>query len=169
VELTPGIDGRYLGEDAFWPFWEVAEETGAVLFIHPATRGLALPVFEDYYLWNSVANPVETAIAAAHLVMAGVLERYPALKIVLAHGGGALWAIRGRLRRAYSQVPAARSRLRDAPDASLARLGLMALTQGRPAASRSAASAASSAAGTWESGGRTGPPDMPSSPAQALM
>jgi aminocarboxymuconate-semialdehyde decarboxylase len=122
VELTPGIDGRYLGEDAFWPFWEVAEETGAVLFIHPATRGLALPVFEDYYLWNSVANPVETAIAAAHLVMAGVLERYPALKIVLAHGGGALWAIRGRLRRAYSQVPAARSRLRDAPDASLARL-----------------------------------------------
>jgi predicted TIM-barrel fold metal-dependent hydrolase len=50
VELTPGIDGRYLGENAFWPFWEAAEETGAVLFVHPATRGLALPVFGDYYL-----------------------------------------------------------------------------------------------------------------------
>ena len=99
-----------------------AEETGAVLFVHPATRGLALPVFGDYYLWNSVANPVETTIAAAHLVMAGVLERHPALKIVLAHGGGALWAVRGRLRRAHAQVPAARSRLREAPDASLARL-----------------------------------------------
>ena len=122
VELTPGIDGRYLGDDAFEPFWEAAEETGAVLFVHPATRGLALPVFGGYYLWNSVANPVETTIAAAHLVMAGVLERHPALKIVLAHGGGALWAVRGRLRRAYEQVPAARSRLREAPDASLARL-----------------------------------------------
>jgi aminocarboxymuconate-semialdehyde decarboxylase len=121
VELTPGIAGRYLGDDAFEPFWEAAEDAGALLFIHPATRGLALPVFDDYYLWNSVANPVETATAAAHLVMAGVLERHPRLKIVLAHGGGALWAVRGRLRRAHAQVPAARSRLREPPDASLAR------------------------------------------------
>jgi aminocarboxymuconate-semialdehyde decarboxylase len=121
VELTPEIAGRYLGDDTFGPFWEAAEATGAVVFIHPATRGLALPVFGDYYLWNSVANPVETAIAATHLVLAGVLERHPALKILLAHGGGVLWAVRGRLRRAYSQVPAARARLRDTPDASLAR------------------------------------------------
>lgn len=122
VELTPEIAGRYLGDDAFEPFWAAAEETGAVAFIHPATRGLALPVFSDYYLWNSVANPVETAIAGAHLVMAGVLERHPALKIVLAHGGGAVWAVRGRLRRAHAEVPAARARLRESPDASLARL-----------------------------------------------
>lgn len=122
VELTPEIAGRYLGDDAFRPFWEVAEQTGAMLFVHPSTRGLALPVFDDYYLWNSVANPVETTIAAAHLVMAGVLERHPGLKVLLAHGGGALWAVRGRLRRAYDHVPAARSRLRDGPDASLARL-----------------------------------------------
>ncbi|MBO0825740.1 MAG: amidohydrolase, partial [Actinobacteria bacterium] len=122
VEVTPEIAGRYLGDDAFQPFWEAAEDTEAVVFIHPATRGLALPVFGDYYLWNSVANPVETTIAAAHLVMAGVLERHPALKIVLAHGGGALWAVRGRLRRAHEQVPAARNRLREPPDASLARL-----------------------------------------------
>lgn len=122
VELTPEIAGRYLGDDAFGPFWEAAEDTGAVVFIHPATRGLALPVFGDYYLWNSVANPVETAIAAAHLVMAGVLERHPALKILLAHAGGALWAVRGRLRRAHAQVPVARARLRESPDASLALL-----------------------------------------------
>ena len=122
VELTPEIAGHFLGDDAFGPFWEAAEDTGALVFIHPATRGLALPVFGDYYLWNSVANPVETTIAAAHLVMAGVLERHPSLKIVLAHAGGALWAVRGRLRRAHAQVPAARARLRESPDASLARL-----------------------------------------------
>jgi aminocarboxymuconate-semialdehyde decarboxylase len=121
VELTPGIAGRYLGDDAFEPFWEAAEDAGAVLFVHPSTRGLAMPVFDEYYLWNSVANPVETATGAAHLVMAGVLERHPRLKIVLAHGGGALGAVRGRLRRAHAQVPAARSRLRESPDASLAR------------------------------------------------
>jgi aminocarboxymuconate-semialdehyde decarboxylase len=111
VELTPGIAGRYLGDDAFEPFWEAAEDA----------RGLDLPVFGQYYLWNSVANPVETATGAAHLVMAGVLERHPRLKIVLAHGGGALSAVRGRLRRAHAQVPAARSRLRESPDTSLAR------------------------------------------------
>jgi aminocarboxymuconate-semialdehyde decarboxylase len=122
IELTPEIAGRYPGDDAFEPFWEAAEDTGAVVFIHPATRGLALPVFGEYYLWNSVANPIETAIAAAHLVMAGVLERHPALKILLAHGGGAVAAVRGRLRRAHAQVPAARARLRESPDASLARL-----------------------------------------------
>jgi aminocarboxymuconate-semialdehyde decarboxylase len=122
VEVSASVAGRYLGDDAFEPFWDAAEQTSALIFVHPTTRGLAMPVFGEYYLWNSVANPVETATAAAHLIMAGVLERHPRLLILLAHGGGALWAVRGRLRRAHSRVPAARSRLRESPDASLARL-----------------------------------------------
>ena len=82
----------------FAPFWAAAADTGAVVFVHPTTTGLGLPALDDHYLWNSVGNPVETTIAAAQLVTDGVLARHPGLKILLAHGGGALLALRGRLR-----------------------------------------------------------------------
>ena len=94
---------RYLGDERFEPFWAAAEETGALVFIHPTTRGFDAPVFGDYYLWNTVGNPLETTITAAHMVMAGVLERHPGLRVVLAHGGGALPALRGRLRHAHGR------------------------------------------------------------------
>jgi aminocarboxymuconate-semialdehyde decarboxylase len=96
VEVPASVDGRYLGDDRFGPFWAAAEETGAVVFIHPTTRAFDWP---DYYLWNTVGNPFETTITAAHMVMAGVMERHQRLRVLLAHGGGALPALRGRLRR----------------------------------------------------------------------
>jgi aminocarboxymuconate-semialdehyde decarboxylase len=96
VEVPASVDGIYLGDDRFGPFWAAAEETGAVVFIHPTTRAFDWP---DYYLWNTVGNPFETTITAAHMVMAGVMDRHPRLRVLLAHGGGALPALRGRLRR----------------------------------------------------------------------
>ena len=122
VEVAASVRGQYLGADLLMPFWEAAEDAGAVVFVHPTTRGFDLPVFADYYLWNTVANPIETAVTAAHLIMAGVLERFPGLRIVLAHGGGALMAVRGRMRHAHTFQPQARIRLRGSPDESLARL-----------------------------------------------
>jgi aminocarboxymuconate-semialdehyde decarboxylase len=122
VEVPASVRGDYLGEDRFLPFWESAADTGAVVFVHPTTRGFELPVFERYYLWNTVANPMETAITGAHLVMAGVLERFPGLRVVLAHGGGALPSLRGRLRRAHGFQSQARERLREPPDSSMRRL-----------------------------------------------
>jgi aminocarboxymuconate-semialdehyde decarboxylase len=122
VEVPASIRGNYLGDDRFLPFWESAAGSGAVVFVHPTTRGFELPVFERYYLWNTVANPVETAVTGAHLVMAGVLERFPRLRIVMAHGGGALLSVRGRLRRAQGFQPQARERLQEPPDVSMRRL-----------------------------------------------
>ena len=121
VELPASIGGRYLGDDAFGDFWAAAEETGALVFVHPTTRGFELPVLERYYLWNSVGNPLETTVTAAHMVMAGVLEAHPRLKVLLAHGGGALLSLRGRLRHAHSFQPQARERLTEEVDASLRR------------------------------------------------
>jgi aminocarboxymuconate-semialdehyde decarboxylase len=122
VEVAASVRGEYLGADGFRPFWEAAEGVGAIVFVHPTTRGFDLPVFERFYLWNTVANPMETAVAAADMVMAGVLERHPGLKVVLAHGGGALPAVRGRLRHAHTVQPQARERLTEPPDDSLRRL-----------------------------------------------
>ena len=122
VELAASVRGAYLGDDRFLPFWEVAEASGALVFVHPTTKGFDLPVFGEYYLWNTVANPMETAVTGAHLVMAAVLERHPGLRIVLAHGGGALQAVRGRLRHAHGFQPQATTRLRESPEVSLGRL-----------------------------------------------
>jgi aminocarboxymuconate-semialdehyde decarboxylase len=122
VEVAASVAGAYLGDDRFLPFWEAAEATAAVVLVHPTTRGFDLPVLQEHYLWNTVGNPLETAVAGAHLVMAGVLERFPGLRVVLAHGGGALPSLRGRLRKAHSFQPQARARLAAGPDASLRRL-----------------------------------------------
>jgi aminocarboxymuconate-semialdehyde decarboxylase len=97
VEVPASVDGDYLGDGRFEPFWAAAEESGAIVFVHPTTRAFDWP---DFYLWNTVGNPFETTITAAHMVGAGVLERHPGLRVLLAHGGGALPALRGRLRHA---------------------------------------------------------------------
>jgi aminocarboxymuconate-semialdehyde decarboxylase len=121
VEIPSSVNGRYLGEDFFLPFWEAAEQAGALVFIHPTTRGLGVTALDGYYLWNSVGNPLETAITGAHLVVAGVLERHPGLRVLLAHGGGGLPSVRGRLRRAFAVRPEASARLTAGPDESLRR------------------------------------------------
>src|SRR4051812_42399934 len=63
----------YLGDERFTDFWAAAEDAGALVFVHPSTRGFALPVLEEHYLWNTVGNPLETTITAAHMIGAGVL------------------------------------------------------------------------------------------------
>ena len=109
VEVPASVAGSYLGDQRFAPFWEAAAATGALVFIHPTTTGLGVPALHSHYLWNSVGNPLETTIAAAQLVTNGVLERYPGLIVLLAHGGGALLTLRGRLRRAAAVRPEARA------------------------------------------------------------
>jgi aminocarboxymuconate-semialdehyde decarboxylase len=121
VEVPSSVGGRYLGDDFFGPFWEAAEASGALVFIHPSTRGFGVPALDGYYLWNSVGNPLETAVTAAHIAVSGVLERHPGLRVLLAHAGGALPAVRGRLRRAFAVRDEARARSQAGPDESLRR------------------------------------------------
>ena len=128
VEVAASVRGVFLGDGRFEPFWAAAEETGALVFIHPTTRGFDSPAFQDYYLWNTVGNPLETATTAAHMVMAGVMERHPGLRVLLAHGGGALLALRGRLRHAHSFQAQARSRLGESPEESMKRFYFDTLT-----------------------------------------
>jgi aminocarboxymuconate-semialdehyde decarboxylase len=128
VEVAASVRGVYLGDDRFEPFWEAAAATGALVFVHPTTRGFDSPAFQDYYLWNTVANPLETATTAAHMVVAGVMERHPDLRVLLAHGGGALLAVRGRMRHAHGFQPQARARLRESPEDSIRRFHFDTLT-----------------------------------------
>lgn len=121
IEIAARVNGLYLGDERFAPFWAAAEATGALVFIHPTTRGFDNPALNDFYLWNTVGNPLETTITAAHMIMAGVMERHPDLKVLLAHGGGTILSLRGRLRHAHSFQPQARAQLVESPETSLRR------------------------------------------------
>jgi aminocarboxymuconate-semialdehyde decarboxylase len=104
VEIGTHVNGVYPGDARFRPFWEACQSLGAFVFIHPVEGG-GRAELRDYYLWNVIGNPLETSIAAGHLILSGVMETYPRLKILLAHGGGALPYLRGRLDRGFKMRP----------------------------------------------------------------
>lgn len=108
VEIPAAPGGVYLGDPRLRDFWAAAEETGALVFVHPSSRGFALPVMGEHYLWNSVGNPFETTLSAAHMLGAGILDAHPRLNVLLAHGGGVLPALRGRLAREQEIHPPGR-------------------------------------------------------------
>src|SRR5262245_58834884 len=100
VEILTNVAGRELSDPAFARFWAKAEALGAWVFIHPSgfTDGRRLGRF---YFSNVIGNPLETTIALHYLILDGVLERHPGLKIIAAHGGGFLGAYHGRIDHAW--------------------------------------------------------------------
>lgn len=104
VEIGTHVNGVYPGDARFRPFWEACESLGVFVFIHPVEGG-GRAELREYYLWNVIGNPMETTVAAGHLILSGVMDAYPRLKVLLAHGGGALPALRGRLDRGFQQRP----------------------------------------------------------------
>jgi aminocarboxymuconate-semialdehyde decarboxylase len=107
VEITASVNGVYLGDPRFEPFWDAAEQYDPLIFVHPTTRGFPGGVFDQHYLWNLVGNPFETTVAAAHMVLSGTIARHPRLRVLLAHGGGALTALSGRIRHGQAAVAGA--------------------------------------------------------------
>ena len=81
------IKGINLDDPMFEPLWAIAEQLGAFMFVHPNNVAGA-DRLKSYYLGNLIGNPLDTTIAAASLFFGGVMDRYPKLKIMLAHGGG---------------------------------------------------------------------------------
>ncbi|MER7722602.1 amidohydrolase family protein [Streptomyces sp. NPDC096323] len=101
VEISSHAPGRELSDPAYERLWARAEESGAVLFLHPF--GCTLDERLDrWYLSNTVGQPTENAVALSHLIFSGVLDRHPALKVIAAHGGGYLPTHIGRSDHAWS-------------------------------------------------------------------
>jgi len=102
-----------LGDAALRPFWEKAEELGAVVYIHPAGNTGAR--FEKWYLWNSIGQAFEEAMAVASLFYEGILDTFPQLKICISHGGGYMPYYMGRITRNYLEKPATRVNMKKSP------------------------------------------------------
>jgi aminocarboxymuconate-semialdehyde decarboxylase len=100
VEVLAHVGDLELSDPGFELFWARAESLGAVVFIHPS--GFTEPRrFGRFYFSNVIGNPLDTTMALHHLIFDGVLERYPGLKIIAAHGGGYLPAYSGRIDHAW--------------------------------------------------------------------
>ncbi|WP_181138421.1 amidohydrolase family protein [Streptomyces sp. Ru73] len=112
VEISSHAPARELSDPAYEPFWSRAEETGAVVFLHPF--GCTLDERLDrWYLSNTVGQPTENAVALSHLIFSGVLDRHPGLKLLAAHGGGYLPTHIGRSDHAWRARPDARGCARE--------------------------------------------------------
>jgi predicted TIM-barrel fold metal-dependent hydrolase len=112
---TAAGPGMELDDPRLGEFWAAAEDLGAAVLIHPwgCTLGTRL---NAYYLFNSVGNPVETALALSRIVFSGLLERHPGLKIWSAHGGGYLPSYIVRADHAWSARDDARTTKRPPGD-----------------------------------------------------
>jgi aminocarboxymuconate-semialdehyde decarboxylase len=101
IEIGTHIDGVALGSDTLFPIYETAEALNLGIFVHPLHPGGMERVGAPEFAATAVF-PLETALASVSLLAAGVTQRFPRLRILLSHGGGALSWILPRMDYGWS-------------------------------------------------------------------
>jgi len=103
------VDGEDVAGRRFDPFWAKAEELQALVFMHPnqaaSATGARQRLRGSGALGNVIGNPLDTAIALAHLIFEGTFDRFPNLRICAAHGGGYLPSYAARMDHGCSVFP----------------------------------------------------------------
>ncbi|KAJ3518058.1 hypothetical protein NLJ89_g89 [Agrocybe chaxingu] len=147
---TRGI-GNGLDDEALEPVWAAIEKAGLVVFLHPhygvdgsawgdKDNGHVLPLalgfpFEtttvsSKYHFSFRIRPQREMKAATRLILSGVFDKFPNLRLLLAHSGGALPALSSRLASCIDHDPAVASRLKHDARYYLGKLYLDAVTYG---------------------------------------
>jgi aminocarboxymuconate-semialdehyde decarboxylase len=116
IEINGSVNGMDLtdGRLALERFFAKVQELDVILFMHPTgyTQGERLL---DHYFNNVIGNPLETTVAASHLIFDGVMDRYPKLKVVLPHGGGFLAHYWERMNHGWKARPDCRTVIKKKP------------------------------------------------------
>jgi len=107
VMVYASVNGVQLRNERYWPLWERANEHGAVVHIHP-NYPPGVEAMEDFWLMPLVGFMFDTTLAAAGLVFAGIPKRYPRIKWILGHLGGAIPYLAERLDRGFEAYPECR-------------------------------------------------------------
>ena len=101
VATSTTVMGKTLVEPWFEPVLAELDRRGSVLCVHPAGTGLCSPWLNDHGLTWMIGAPIEDTIAATHFITHGIPSRYPNLKIIVPHLGGALPLLLQRLDNQY--------------------------------------------------------------------
>jgi aminocarboxymuconate-semialdehyde decarboxylase len=112
--LFSNINGVALADERFWPLYELANELDAILHIHP-TNPVGVEAMTDYWLTALVGFLFDTTLAAEKLVFSGVAERFPRIRWVLGHLGGAIPYIAERADRGYHAFKECRANIQKPP------------------------------------------------------
>src|SRR3954462_7905521 len=122
VEINPSVRGMDLTDAKLnlEAFFAAVQKLDVIIFMHPIgfTHGQRLV---DHYFSNIIGNPLETTVAASHLIFDGVMERHPKLKVVLPHAGGYLAHYWARMDHAYKARGDTRGQMKRKPSAYLER------------------------------------------------
>ncbi len=108
--LFSNVNGIALADECFLPLYQKADQLGAVLHIHP-TSPVGVEAMKAFWLMPLVGFLMDTTLAAAHLVFAGIPERFPRISWVLSHLGGAIPYLAERLDRGFDAFPECRERI----------------------------------------------------------
>jgi len=123
VMVIANIDGRQLTDPLFAEVWAGIDRRGLPVLVHPgAPVGAADLGIDEFGLVPSAGFPFDTTIAFARLFLDGFLDRYPRLKLIAAHGGGALPYLAARLDRCHEQLPAAGAKTKTRPSDYMRRI-----------------------------------------------
>jgi aminocarboxymuconate-semialdehyde decarboxylase len=102
VMIATQIGERELDDPAFAPFWEAADDLGAVVYLHPSFG--SSPRHSVHGLVNGLARLEDTTVTLARLLYAGIPARHPDMNLVASHGGGTLPYVFGRIARNQAVV-----------------------------------------------------------------
>lgn len=112
--LFSNANGLPLADDRFLPLWEAGDRHGVLFYIHP-TYPVGVEAMEAYMLMPLVGFLLDTTLAAAHLVFAGIPDRFPRIRWALCHLGGTIPYLAERLDRGYEAFARCRERLARPP------------------------------------------------------
>ena len=97
VGLLASYGDAFLGDARFDPLMDVLNERGALVFVHPIGHPSSVALGRPAPLWM-IEYPIDTTRAALTMILARTLERFPNMRVILAHAGGALPFLSVRLR-----------------------------------------------------------------------
>jgi aminocarboxymuconate-semialdehyde decarboxylase len=100
IMLHSNVNGVSLSDQRYWSLYEKADDVKAVLYIHPSFP-VGVEAMREYWLMPLIGFPMDTTLAAAKLVFSGVVEKFPRIRWVLGHLGGAIPYLGERLDRGY--------------------------------------------------------------------
>jgi aminocarboxymuconate-semialdehyde decarboxylase len=106
ITVGTNVTGRNLADPELRGFFRAAAEMDVPILVHPDF--VSTPRLADHYLVNLVGMPVETATALATMILSGMLEELPTLRLCFLHGGGAAPYIVGRWNRGWEVRPETR-------------------------------------------------------------
>ncbi|PVU91587.1 hypothetical protein BB561_004329 [Smittium simulii] len=104
IQIGTHINEHNLDSPIFYPLWEAAQELDTVIFVHPWDMQMTGRMSKFWFPWL-IGMPTETTTSIASMVLGGVFERYPKLKVVFAHGGGSFLGTFGRICHGYDCRP----------------------------------------------------------------